>query len=111
MTSASGRALPTPLLGRRRERGALDEMLQQPRDGTSAVLVMRGDPGVGKTRLLEYVAEHASDFRVIRAAGVESEMELPYSGLHQLCASLLGHVGQLPVPMREGLMVAFGMAE
>ncbi|MCW2548819.1 MAG: ATP-dependent transcriptional regulator, MalT-like, LuxR family [Mycobacterium sp.] len=111
MTTASGRDLTRPLLGRRRERGALDESLEQPRAGTSAVLVVRGDPGVGKTRLLEYVAARASDFRVVRAAGVESEMELAYSGLHQLCAPLLSHVGQLPGPMREGLQVAFGMAE
>ena len=109
--TASGRELQPPLRGRRRERSALDEMLEQARAGTSAVLVLRGDPGVGKTRLLEYVAAHAPGFRVVRAGGVESEMELAYSGLHQLCGPLLGHLGQLPSPMREGLQVAFGMAE
>src|ERR1700754_3182154 len=111
MMSASGRDLQTPLRGRRRERAALDDVLSQVRSGRSALLVVRGDPGVGKTRLLEYAATHASGFRVVRAAGVESEMELAYSGLHQLCGPMLGHLGQLPGPMREGLQVAFGMAE
>jgi DNA-binding CsgD family transcriptional regulator len=111
MMTASGRDLQTPMRGRRRERTALDEMLEQARIGSSAVLVVRGDPGMGKTRLLEYVAEHASGFRVLRAGGVESEMELAYSGLHQLCGPVLGLVGRLPGPMREGLLVAFGMAD
>jgi tetratricopeptide (TPR) repeat protein len=108
MTMASGRNLQAPLRGRRRERTALAEMLERARTGSSAILVVRGDPGIGKTRLLEHVVEAASGFRVLRAAGVESEMELTYSGLYQLCGPLLGQVERLPGPMREGLQVAFG---
>lgn len=107
----SGRDVRTPLRGRRRERGALDELLEQARGGTSAVLVLRGDPGMGKSRLLDYVADRVAGFRVVRTGGVESEMELPYSGLHQLCGPLSGHVGQLPSRMRDGLQVAFGMTD
>ncbi|MGX7678509.1 helix-turn-helix transcriptional regulator [Jatrophihabitans sp. DSM 45814] len=101
----------TPLRGRQRERTALDNVLDRARSGTSAVVVVRGDPGIGKTRLLEYVAERASEFQVRRACGVEAEMDFAYSGLHQLCGPLLSHLGQLAVPLREGLQVAFGMAE
>jgi AAA ATPase domain len=77
------------LLGRLAERAALDRLLERARAGRSAVLVVRGEPGIGKTALLDYAASRASGFRVVRAGGVESEMELPYAGLHQLCLPLL----------------------
>ncbi|MDX6255828.1 MAG: hypothetical protein QOJ11_2162 [Frankiales bacterium] len=109
--TVTARVLQTPLRGRRRERTALDEILGRARAGSSAILVVRGDPGMGKTRLLEYAAQSAAGFRILRAGGVESEMELAYSGLHQLCGALLGHLGRLPGPMRDGLQVAFGMAD
>jgi DNA-binding CsgD family transcriptional regulator len=73
------------------------------------VLVVRGEAGIGKTALLEYLAERASGCRIARAAGVQSEMELPFSGLHQLCAPMLGELAALPEPQQEALRVAFGL--
>ena len=72
---------------------------------------MRGEPGIGKTALLEYATASATDLRVLRAAGVESEMELPFAGLHQLCAPLLGRLDRLPGPQRVALATAFGLGE
>jgi len=89
----------------------LDGVLDQARWGSSAVLVVRGEPGIGKTALLDYAAGRAAGFRVIRAWGVESEMELAFAGLHQLCVPMLGRLDQLPGPQRDALAVAFGMRE
>jgi DNA-binding CsgD family transcriptional regulator len=97
------------LLGRRSERELLDGLLQAVRGGESRVLVLRGEPGVGKSALLDWVAERASGCRVGRAAGVQSEVELAYAGLHQLCASMLDHVGRLPLLQRDALETAFGL--
>ena len=103
---------PEPRLrGRRRECEALDLQLQQARAGQSSVLVLRGEAGVGKTALMEYVLEAASGCRIERAAGVESEMELAFAGLHQLCASMLDRLERLPGPQGNALEVAFGLAE
>jgi hypothetical protein len=99
------------LLGRRPERAALDRLLERAREGRSAVLVVRGEPGIGKTALLDYAAGRASDFRVVRAWGVESEIELPYAALHQLCVPMLGWLENLPGPQRDALQVAFGQRE
>jgi hypothetical protein len=76
------------------------------------VLVVRGDPGVGKTMLLEYLAGQASGwgYRVARAVGVQSEMELAFAGLHQLCAPMLDHAERLPAPQHEALRTAFGLS-
>ena len=71
---------------------------------------MRGEPGVGKTALLDYVAWRAADFRVVHAAGVQSEMELAFAGLHQVCAPMLDRLERLPVPQREALETAFGLS-
>jgi DNA-binding CsgD family transcriptional regulator len=101
----------TGLLDRRGERAAVDRVLNQARAGSSAVLVVRGEPGIGKTALLDYAAGRALGFRVVRAWGVESEMELAFAGLHQLCVPMLGRLDQLPGPQRDALAVAFGMAE
>ena len=84
------------LTGRRGECEALDRLLEAVRAGESRALVLRGEPGVGKTALLEYVAERASGCRVARAAGVQSEMELAFAGLHQLCAPMLDRLERLP---------------
>jgi DNA-binding CsgD family transcriptional regulator len=73
------------------------------------VLVLRGEAGVGKTELLEYLSEHAAGCRVARAAGVESEMELAFAGLQQLCAPMLDRLEQLPGPQRDALGTAFGL--
>jgi DNA-binding CsgD family transcriptional regulator len=103
----------TGLLDRRGERAAVDRVLDRAAAGNSAVLVVRGEPGIGKTVLLDYAASRASesDLRVVRAWGVESEMELAFAGLHQLCVPLLGRLEQLPKPQRDALAVAFGMRE
>jgi DNA-binding CsgD family transcriptional regulator len=99
------------LRGRRNEREALDRQLERVRAGQSSVQVLRGQPGVGKTALLDYVAERASDCRVARIAGVESEMELAFAGLHLLCAPMLDGLEGLPSPQRNALQVAFGMQD
>jgi hypothetical protein len=91
-----GRAIP--FTGRVVERGALGRLLDDVRHGASRALVMHGEPGVGKTALLDHLADQASDCRVIRVAGVESEMELAFAGLHQVCAPILDRVGTLPGP-------------
>src|SRR5258708_37051381 len=82
-----GRA--TKLVGRRSECEALDRLIEAVRAGESRALVLRGDPGVGKTALLEYLVEHPAGCRVLRAAGVQSEMELAFAGLHQLLRPML----------------------
>src|SRR3954453_13530466 len=97
------------LKGRRSERDVLDRQLQRVRDGVSSALVVRGEAGVGKTALLDYVAANASGFRITRVAGVESEMELAFAGLHQLCAPMLDGLDGLPGPQRDALRVAFGL--
>ena len=99
------------MLGRRTERATLDRLLETAHAGRSAVLVVRGEPGIGKTALLDFAASQASGFRIIRSWGVESEMELPYAGLHQLCIPLLDRVEKLPGPQRDALRVAFGLQE
>src|SRR6187431_2274027 len=101
------------LFGRGPERGTLDGLLTAAQQsGRSAALVIRGPPGIGKTVLLEYAAGCAERdrWRAVRAFGVESEMELPFAGLHQLCESLLDGSERLPTPQRAALETAFGMA-
>jgi len=106
------RSLWRPLLrGRRDECELLDRQLQGLAAGQSSVQVLRGEAGVGKTALLEYVAEQASGCRVVWVVGVQSEMELAYAGLHQLCAGLLDASAGRPRPQRDALQVAFGFAE
>jgi DNA-binding CsgD family transcriptional regulator len=95
--------------GRDRELKMLAHLLANVKGGQSGVLVVRGEPGVGKTTLLSHVLEEASDFDVARVVGVESEMELPFAGLHELCGPLLGRLDALPEPQREALSVAFGL--
>src|SRR5215469_210358 len=104
------RSEPTPaLVDRQRERQALDGLMGDLRSGRGRALVVRGEAGVGKSALLEYAAGAAPDIRVVRAAGVESEMELAFAGLHQLCAPLLDRLEGLPPPQRDALGVAFGL--
>jgi DNA-binding CsgD family transcriptional regulator len=99
------------LRGRRNECEALDRLFEGARAEQSSVLVLRGEPGVGKTALLDYVSERASGCRIARAGGVESEMELAFASLQQLCAPMLDRLGHLPGPQRDALRVAFGLAE
>jgi hypothetical protein len=98
------------LRGRRRECGVLDQLMDAVRGGEGRALVVRGEPGVGKTALLDYLAEQASGCRVARAVGVESEMELAFAGVHQLCAPMLDRLERLPGPQREALRTAFGLS-
>ncbi|MGY2703025.1 MULTISPECIES: ATP-binding protein [unclassified Nocardioides] len=104
-------ATPLPsLVGRGPERAVLDDLLAGLRSGASGVCVVRGEAGIGKSVLLEYVAAQASGTTVTRAQGIEADMELAYASLHQLCAPFLADLGALPDPQRDALQVAFGMA-
>jgi DNA-binding CsgD family transcriptional regulator len=98
------------LADRLSERSVLDRFVAGVRAGEGRVLVVRGEPGVGKSVLLDYLAGRAGGCRVLRAAGVQSEMELAFAGLHQLCVPMLDHAESLPVPQREALRTAFGLA-
>jgi DNA-binding CsgD family transcriptional regulator len=98
------------LIGRRAECDGLDQLLDGVRAGASQVMVVHGEPGVGKTALLDYVDRRAAGCRVIRASGVESEMELAYAGLHQMCAPMLDLLDGLPTPQRNALRTAFGLS-
>jgi DNA-binding CsgD family transcriptional regulator len=102
---------PAPrLFGRDRELEVVRRLLADVRGGKSAVLVVRGEPGIGKTALLGHLAAEASGFQMVRAVGVESEMELAYAGLHQLCAPMLGRLDRLPKPQHDALRTAFGLS-
>ncbi len=106
--AAQGRR-PT-LRGRADECALLDILVDAIRRGEGRSLVVRGEAGIGKTALLEYLVRSASDLTVLRAVGVESEMELAYAGLHQLCASLLDRLDRLPTPQRLALEIAYGLS-
>jgi DNA-binding CsgD family transcriptional regulator len=101
---------PKGLLGRDSECQALDRLVASARAGQSRVLVLRGEAGVGNTALLHYVAQRATGCRVLDAAGVESEMELAFAGLHQLCAPVLDRLDRLPAPQRDALRIAFRLS-
>jgi DNA-binding CsgD family transcriptional regulator len=99
------------LRGRDAELAALDRLLDAARSGESGALVVRGEPGIGKTAMLEYAIGSAPDMRLLRAVGVQSEVELAFAGLHQLCGPLLPRLDRLPEPQRQALRVAFGMSD
>jgi DNA-binding CsgD family transcriptional regulator len=96
------------LLGRESECGLLDDLASAIRRSESRALVLRGEAGIGKTALLRYLIESATDMSVLRAVGVESEMELTFASLHQLCAPLLDRLERLPLPQRQALETVFG---
>src|SRR5918912_1825828 len=98
-----------PLLGRQREREVLERLLESARDGHGGALAVSGEPGVGKTALLDHAIEAAPDFRVIRATGVEGEMELPFAAIHQLCSPSLDLMDRLPDPQRHALAISLGL--
>jgi hypothetical protein len=105
------------LVGRRDECDALDRLVADVLAGASRVLILRGDAGAGKSALLGYLSGRLSGkagrgdgWRVVSAAGMESEMDLAYSGLHQLCAPLLDHLGELPPPRHDALAIVFGLS-
>jgi AAA ATPase domain len=100
---------PRGLLGRHGECETLDRLLRSVQSGESQVLVLRGEAGIGKTALLEYVVEQASGWHIVRVGGVQSEMELAFAGLHQLCGAMLDGLDGLPGPQRDALRDAFGL--
>jgi hypothetical protein len=104
-------ATHTALHGRDTECAVLDGLLDSVREGEGRALVVRAEPGVGKTALLEYAVDAARDFRLVRPSGVESEMELAFAGLHQLCAPVLDGLERLPEPQRQALRGAFGLSD
>ena len=110
-----GNRVPPPargpgLRGRAGECALLDELVGAVRRDESRSLVLRGEAGIGKTALLEHLVESASDLTVIRAVGVESDMELAFASLHQLCAPLLDRLEGLPAPQRDALRIVFGVS-
>ncbi|MFD4598202.1 AAA family ATPase [Streptomyces sp. NPDC058464] len=105
---ASGR--PTALVGRHAEREAIGRLLDAVRDGLSGVLVLTGEPGIGKTRLLEYAADRAAELRVVRLTAVEQETGLGFGALHRLLRPFLDRAAQLPEPQRAALDAALGLA-
>jgi DNA-binding CsgD family transcriptional regulator len=114
MTGTMTTVSPAPgrtaeLKGRRAELDVLNGLVAAVREGKGRALVVRGEPGAGKTALLDYLIDRASDCRVLHAAGVQSEMELAFAALHQICAPLLGRLEQLPAPQRDALRTAFGI--
>jgi hypothetical protein len=100
---------PATLFGRYGERAALDRLVADARAGQSQVLVVRGDAGIGKTVLLDYLESKAAGCRIARSAGAEAEMELAYAGLHQICGPFLDRLDRLPDPQRIALSTAFGL--
>jgi DNA-binding CsgD family transcriptional regulator len=107
---SQGRVQRSRLLGRQTECEALDRLLTDALAGESRVIVLRGEAGVGKSALLQHLSDRAAGWHVATAVGVESEMELAYSGLHQLCGPMLDHLDRLPVPQREALAKVFGLS-
>jgi DNA-binding CsgD family transcriptional regulator len=103
-------AAPIRLLGRDRERELLAELVAAIRGGESRSLVVMGEAGIGKTALLQYLTVSASDLTVLQAAGVESEIEWAYAGLHQLCRPMLDRLQRLPTPQRRALEIVFGLS-
>src|SRR3954447_11730419 len=107
---AAPRTLGQGLLDRGSERDVLERLVARVRAGQSGVLMLRGEAGIGKTALLEHLSEVAQGSRILRTAGVESEMELAFAGLHALCAPMLGRLAHLPAPQSDALNTAFGLS-
>ncbi|MFG1905725.1 ATP-binding protein [Kribbella sp. NPDC048928] len=107
---AAAGATTTRLLGRRAERAALDAVVADLRGGASRTLVVRGEAGVGKTALLDYLASSVAEVRILRAVGVESEIELLFAALHQLCSPIISRLDRIPEPQQRALATTFGLA-
>src|SRR6195256_2959636 len=110
MSGGPSRLPSEQLLGREREREAVGRLLKAARSGHAGVLVVRGEPGVGKTALLEYAVEAGRGFRIARTFGVEAEMELPFAAVQQLCSPFFELMERLPQPQHDALGVAFGLS-
>jgi hypothetical protein len=107
--AADERQRPT-LLGRSDECAQLDGLMKDIQRGESRSMVLRGEAGIGKTALLKYLVTAASDLTVVRAVGAESDMELPFASLHQLCGPMLDRLPRLPEPQRQALEIVFGLS-
>lgn len=99
------------LIGRHKECAAIDQLIEVVRAGGSGALVIHGAAGVGKTALLNYIAGHSKGCQIARTGGVQSEMELPFAGLHQLCGPHVSRIDRLPTPQRQALAIVFGVAD
>ena len=99
------------LIGRAVETARISTQLEEIRAGRGAALALQGEPGIGKTALLEWAAGQAGDMRVLRATGIESELELAFSGLAELCLPLLGRLDEIPTPQAGALRAAFALAD
>ncbi len=110
MDPLTPRRAKAALAGRGDQCARLDRLVAEAHEQQSAVLVLRGEAGIGKSTLLDYAVERADGCRVLRALGVEWEMELPFAGLHQLCVGLLDRRERLPAPQRDALETAFGLS-
>ena len=97
------------LLGRKAECAALDRLLAEASEGQSRVLILRGEAGIGKSALLQYLSSRLDGWRVARAVAIETELEFAYSGLHQVCSTMLDGLERLPEPQREALSIVFGL--
>ncbi|HVT69198.1 MAG TPA: ATP-binding protein, partial [Trebonia sp.] len=97
------------LTDRHAERDALDRLAEAVRNGESRALVVHGEAGTGKTALLDYLAAHSGGSQVARADGIQSDMELPFAGVHQLCGDMTDHLESVPPPQRHALLTAFGI--
>jgi AAA ATPase domain len=97
------------LIGRASESARLEQLLEALRGGESQALVLAGEPGIGKTALLDHLVERAIDCRVISVSGVQSEMELAFAALHQLCGPLLIRLSAVPAPQADALRITFGL--
>src|SRR5437588_2407283 len=111
MAGGRSAAAAVTLRGRHDERALVDGLLEGARAGRSGALVLRGAAGIGKTALLEYAVESASDLTVLRGVGVEPELELAFGALHQVCAPILERLDGIPAPQRDALRVTFGLSE
>jgi hypothetical protein len=109
-TRSGAPELQPALYGRTRECALLDGLIGDIRRSTSRSLVLRGEAGIGKTALLRHLIEAASGLTVLRAVGVESEMELASASLHQLCRPLLDRLERIPAPQRQALEIVFGLS-
>src|SRR5947209_17993373 len=111
MASGRSAAAAVTLRGRQDERTVVDRLLERARAGQSGALVLRGAAGIGKTALLEYAVQSALNLTVLRAVGVEPELELAFGALHQVCAPILERLDGIPAPQRDALRVTFGLSE
>src|SRR6516165_11760377 len=109
-TRSAGPVRRRDLLGRDSECALLDELILDTRRGEGRSLVLCGEAGIGKTALLEYLVASASELKIVRAVGVESEMELAYASLQQLCATLIDRLEGLPTPQQQALEIVLGLA-